>query len=287
MKSMTGYGCVSAVTPYFRAIISAKSLNNRYLDINLSLPSYLTGIESKIRELITSIVIHGKIELSIRFQEIHVNPVISIDHDMARTVVKALRELKRTTGISKNPELSDLIAFEGILNFDRNIDMEKIGKELFPFIKKCMILLDEERKRDGEATKNDIERLLESMRSHLGIIENHSVEIEEFIKNELRNKLFDFAGDKLDESRILTEIASYLAKHTINEEIVRIKSYLDSFVSTIDEKASGKKLDFFCQELNREINTIGSKNMLTTIGKCVVSLKDDLENIREQLRNIE
>ncbi|MCX7025736.1 MAG: YicC family protein [Spirochaetes bacterium] len=287
MKSMTGYAQTPVSTPQIRATIVAKSYNNRFLDAYVSVPPYLAALEPKIREAIAGVMAHGKVEFNIRVHDLSVAPTVSVDRASAQAVADALRCLRDSAGIVGELVLSDLVAFEGVITFDREIDAEGLWNEIQPSVLACLDSLDAERKREGEATRRDVERLIASVSNHVKTVESHADELESTIRSGLAKKFRDVLGDEVEESRMLVEIASYLAKHTINEEIVRLRSHLESFTATMDERACGKKLDFICQEMNREINTIGSKNMLSSVGLAVVSMKDDLENIREQIRNVE
>jgi len=112
-------------------------------------------------------------------------------------------------------------------------------------------------------------------------------DMESSLRTTLRSRFEEVMGDLVDENRILAELASYLAKHTINEEVVRLRSHIAAFRSTMDEPLCGKKLDFICQEMNREANTIGSKSADARVSGAVITMKDAVENIREQARNVE
>ena len=130
-------------------------------------------------------------------------------------------------------------------------------------------------------------RKLQAISDALDIVERSAPEIDAAIRENLGKRFSEVVGDAADEIRVLQEIASYLAKHTINEEIVRLRAHGDAFRQAMEEAGCGKKMDFLCQEMNREANTIGSKNILSTIGEAVIAMKDAIENIREQIRNIE
>ncbi len=284
---MTGFGQASASTARIKADCVAKSYNNRYLDVYVSVPPYLAAVEPRIRAAVAARVAHGKVEFTVRVHELSVKPSVSVDAASARALADALRELARAAGLDAKPTLADLVSFEGVVSFDRDIDADELWKDLGPAVDACLDALDAERAREGAATKADVERLVSSIEAHARTVEEHASEIETAIRANLDRKFAEVLGDRVDETRVLSEIASYLAKHTINEELVRLRAHVASFRQTVASPACGKKLDFICQEMNREINTIGSKNMLSAIGQAVVSMKDDLENIREQIRNVE
>jgi uncharacterized protein (TIGR00255 family) len=147
---------------------------------------------------------------------------------------------------------------------------------------------DRTRAQEGEATQRDVLAILAAFEAQLTLIEGLAPQLEERLKNDLRARFQEVLGDTVEEARLLTETAVLLARSDIHEELVRIRAHLASFRSTVAEGgAVGKKLDFLCQELGREVNTIGAKNALPEVDAAVVTLKDALEKIREQVRNVE
>jgi len=287
VRSMTGFGQATVSTARIRATFVAKSYNNRYLDIYVSLPPYLAALEPRIRTVVAGHVVHGKVEFNMRVQELAVPPSVTVDRTSATAVAEALRGLSAVAGVRGEPSLADLLTFEGVVTFERDIDTETLWTDVAPAVDACLAALVAEREREGAATKADIRRLVGAIEAGVDTVESHAAEIESTITSNLRRKFREVVGDEIEESRLLAETASYLAKHTINEELQRLRAHIASFRVTMDAPASGKKLDFICQELNREINTIGSKNMLAEIGRSVVEMKDALENVREQIRNVE
>ena len=158
-----------------------------------------------------------------------------------------------------------------------------------PFFADVLQQVLEDRRREGASTADDISRQIGFLESRVGEIETLAPAMEEQINRSLREKFADLLEGQADESRILSEIAVQLVRFDINEEIVRLKTHFGNFrdVSAHDDEPIGKKLDFLCQEINREINTIGSKSTLVEINQYVVEMKDSLEKVREQLRNVE
>lgn len=287
MKSMTGFARRDIDTPLLKGFLTIKSYNNRYLEISVLLPSYLAALESKFRELIAGTVIHGKVEAYFRVREASEPPRVLVDSAAAAACAAALRTVAQAADISDPLRLSDLLTFDGVVNFERNVDADQAWDALSGEVSACLVDFDKERRREGLATRRDIERKILSISDSLDIVEEGAPAIEAAIRTNLAKRFQDVLGNAVDEGRILQEVASYLARHTINEEIVRLRSHISAFRSAMEEPGCGKKLDFLCQEMNREANTIGSKNILARIGEAVVALKDSIENIREQIRNIE
>ncbi len=287
MKSMTGFARREIESPLIKGTLTIKSYNNRYLEVSVYLPPYLAALETRLRDTISETVIHGKVEASFRVREVAEPPRVAVDSAAAAACAAALKSAARAAGIGENLRISDLLSFEGVISFERTVDADAVWDALSDGIRECLSEFDREREREGLHTRKDIERKLASISDSLSIVKANAPAIESGIRENLSRRFREVVGDGLDENRILQEIASYLAKHTINEEIVRLESHASAFRASMDDPGCGKKLDFLCQEMNREANTIGSKNILAPIGEAVVSLKDAIENVREQLRNIE
>ena len=287
MKSMTGFGSARVATPKLKAEITLRSLNNRYLDLSVQLPSSLLSLEKRIRDAVSERVRRGKVELGIRLTGSEAPSFARADQDAARAAAQALRELAQAAGLREEPGLSHLMAVEGVLLYDRGLDPEELWTGLEPGIRACLDDFDADRAREGQSARADMDRQLAVVEASLGLIAERAGELESFIVKDLRARFVQVMGDLADEARILSETAAYLAKHTINEELVRLRAHLDAFHAAMDDDQCGKKLDFICQELNREANTIGSKSAQVEVSQSVIRLKDAIENIREQVRNVE
>lgn len=285
---MTGFAHREISAPAFRGSLSIKSYNNRYLDIYLSLPPQFARLEPRFRDYLASRIVHGKVELSFRVREIDVPVRASADIAAAKAVAGVLRQISEACGISEPLRLGNLLSFEGVVSYERDLDEDRLWAEIEPELAACFAAYDDSRLREGLTTRKDIESQLERIAKGLGSIALRVPEIESTVRSQLKARFAEVLGDAIDEGRILAETASLLMKYTVNEEVSRLGAHLASFRRIIDaEEASAKKLDFLCQEMNREVNTIGSKNILLPVAEVVVELKDALENIREQLRNIE
>jgi len=287
MKSMTGFGAYRLDSPAIKASITAKAWNNRFLELSVSLPGYLAPLERRIRDMVESRVARGKVELSIRVLGGDMPTDVVIDTASAKVLADAIRRLATAVGIDEPVRLSHVLGVDGILSYERNVDADSLWHELSPAIRSCLDAFDVEREREGTATRTDLSEKLLALEESLSVIELATPEMEATIRSTLRARFVEVMGDLVDESRILAELASYLAKHTINEEIVRLRSHIGAFRKAMEEPVCGKKLDFICQEFNREANTIGSKSADARISDSVIKMKDAVENIREQVRNVE
>ena len=288
MKSMTGYAYRESSNGDAAISVEIKGYNSRFLDIFLHIPSWLSPLEPGIREYVSSRFGRGKVEVSIRIKEHDSRIAVTVNEEAARTYQEALAGLAASLGLSEKPGLAMILALEGVLQTETNRDAESYRLLIQPVLAAAADQFDAERSREGKHTQNDI-------LSHIGILEESAnavsayvPEIEAAIKGNLRSRFEEILKDRIDENRILAETAVLLMKHTISEELARLSSHLAEFRLEAERNPSpGKKLDFLCQEINREVNTIGSKTPILEISRAVVEMKNALENIREQLRNVE
>jgi len=287
MKSMTGFGAYRLDSPALKATMTIKSWNNRFLELSVQMPGYLAPAERALRDIVAARVGRGKVELSIRVLSCDMPTEVVVDAAGAKAVAEAIRTLGRAAGLDEPVRLSHLLGIDGIVAYERNVDAEALLEALAPALSACLDAFDAEREREGAATKRDLEAKLASLETALDAIELAGPGLEAKARLSLRARFEEVMGDMVDESRILGELASYLAKHTINEEIIRLRSHIAAFRQAMGEPVCGKKLDFICQEMNREANTIGSKSSDPAVSGAVIAMKDAVENIREQARNVE
>lgn len=288
MKSMTGYGYAESQDEKIHLILEIKSYNNRYLDIVLNQPVFLNALEPEIRKYISERAERGRVEIYLRVRELEEDVVFHLDKAAATAYAETLRELSQAAGLVEPVNLSHLLSFEGILKTEKNRDIDDYRKRIMPLLESCMLQWEESRQKEGIETQVDIKSHLDMIYSAVELFSSKASEIEDNIKTNIKTKFTDVLGDEIGEQRVLAETAVLLVKYSISEEISRLKGHLDSFAETMNSgEAAGKKLDFICQEINREVNTIGSKSIIMEVNQKVVEVKDSLENIREQLRNVE
>jgi uncharacterized protein (TIGR00255 family) len=288
MISMTGYGYSEKSDVKLQLGVEIKSWNNRYLDISVSLPSFLSPLEGDFREIVKNRVIRGKIELSIKLKELEEEIEVLPDLKAAESYMKALRSLAAVAGEEHPDYFSTLLNMEGVLKLVKNRDTERYRDAIIPLLDEALILFEASRRKEGESTAENIRFNLEKIEAGLSAVEAGAADLEKKLHNSLLERFEQLVGSDFDENRILSELAVLLMKYGIGEEISRLSSHLESFTLISEETGPvGKKLDFLCQEMNREVNTIGSKNTIIEIGHAVVGMKEAIENIREQLRNVE
>lgn len=289
MNSMTGYSYNEELGENYSVSVEIKSVNSRFLDLTINLPSFLGRLESKFKELITSKIQRGKIDIFIRIKENNAPVTISVDEKMAKSYFDAISKVANTIGqTEKDIPLSLIISQEGVLTSQKEIDIDYYWNLILPIFEKAFEDYIADRKREGENLKNDLLFQLDKIQNASEIFSEWQPKMENAFKESILKKFNELLADKVDEQRVMTEVAALMVKYTINEEIVRLKSHINALTKEIEENPiPGKRIDFICQEMNREINTIGSKNQFIEIAQEVINAKDALENIREQSKNIE
>ena len=289
MNSMTGYGYREAVVEDTQISVEIRSVNSRFLDLNINLPSFLNILEKRIRQEIGDKVVRGKVDVTIRVRDLTSNAVISADPKAAVMYRDAFVAVAKALGKDeKDVPLELIIQQEGVLNVSHEYDAEAYWQKIQNVFKPVFAQFVEDRKREGENLKVDLLHKLDVLDECASFFKEWQPKMEERFKETISKKFHELLDDHVDENKILEETASMLVKYTINEEIIRLHSHLTALRKEMTEDpVPGKRIDFICQEANREINTIGSKNQFTEIGSVVVQAKDALENIREQSKNVE
>lgn len=287
MVSMTGYGYKES--SFQEAIVSVeiKSVNSRFLDLTINLPPYLNQLESFFRSKITEKIVRGKVDVFIRVKELESDAQVFADLGAAKAYVDAIKQVALATGCKDDIPLSLIISQPGVLNSNKSYDVEKYKSMIEHVFDSALNTFISDTEREGKNMKADLEAKLSRLEECALFFKDWQPKMEAYFKETITKKFNELLGDGADQNRIMTETAAMLVKYTINEEIVRLSSHLAAMRSEMASNPyPGKKLDFLCQEANREINTIGSKNQFAEVGAMVVAAKDALENIREQGKNI-
>ncbi len=288
MTSMTGYGYNEM--NYETAIVSVeiKSVNSRFLDLNINLPPFLNSIESYFRNKISQSITRGKVDVFIRVKELESDAQIYADTKMAKSYYDAIKEVAIATGYDeKSIPLSLILEQNGVLNSNKTYDVEKYQSMIEPIFDNALNQFVKDANREGENLLVDLKSKLLELENCADFFKKWQPKMENVFKEIITAKFNDLLKDNVDENRIMTEVAAMLVKYTINEEIVRLQSHIKAMKDELENNPyPGKKIDFICQEMNREINTIGSKNQFAEVGAMVIKAKDSLENIREQSKNI-
>lgn len=289
MNSMTGYGYKETVVDGTQVSVEIRSVNSRFMDLNVNIPSYLNSLEARIRSLVTESIARGKIDLSIRVRDLNSTATVTADPKAAKMYYDAISQIADAIGLQKeNIPLSLVVGQEGVLNVSHDYDAEVYWNKINGILDEVLAQFVSDRKREGENLKADLLAKLDVLDSCAAFFKEWQPKMEEKFRTQIEGRFKELLGDHADENRIMEETAAMLVKYTINEEIIRLASHLKALRKEfLENPVPGKRIDFICQEANREINTIGSKNQFTEVGAMVIKAKDALENIREQSKNVE
>jgi len=285
---MTGFGLAELVTQEHQVRVEIKSVNNKFLDLNVNAPSSFAPLEPVIMQLVTESVIRGRVDLSIRFREFEEGAQISVDRGTLGNYLAAIDEVRAVAGVEEPVRLEHLLALDGVFRSERTVDTDRVWTVVEPVLREALAECAAAREGEGERLKSDVGAQMKRVERAWGQIDAEKDEIERQVRRNLSGRFREVVGDETQENRMLAEVAVQLTRFSIHEEIVRLKAHLDRFYETIESSEPvGKKLDFLCQEMHREVNTIGSKSIVLSVSEQVVEAKEALENVREQLRNVE
>ena len=288
MKSMTGYGhSIYKSSDYILEVV-IKSYNNRYLDISNTINPLLSSYETYVDDEIKKTVSRGHLDVSLKLKTLSMPSELVLDENLLTQYKNSIERISTLTGAAL-PDAGFYTTLEGVISNTRTVDQDYYKEGVESATREALAMLDENKKREGEGTKKDLEKLGAKFKASLEIILSKKDEMEEYFKKILLEKYEELLGEKgKDDPRFLSEVAALLVKYSINEECSRLKVHLSEYDKLLESNESvGKKLDFLCQEMNREINTTASKSQMVEINLEVVKMKDALEDIREQARNIE
>lgn len=291
LRSMTGYGRGHAVVDCYDITVEVKSVNHRYFEFSTRIPKTYLFLEEKLKEIVQNNCSRGKVEASVSIQAIggSGNEII-LNVDTAKGYLQALRSASDELDLMDDLRLSDLAQFPDIFTVRKiEADPEVIWNAVKDVAEEAVAAFVQMREKEGQRLKEDLESRLQSIGQTLSEIEQRAPQLKEEYYAHLYQKIAELLADKnIEESRLITEAAIFADKVAIDEETVRLRSHLHQFAELLEgSEPVGRKLDFLVQELNREINTIGSKCQDITIARKVVDIKSEIEKIREQIQNLE
>ncbi|MDA3948034.1 MAG: YicC family protein [Spirochaeta sp.] len=288
IHSMTGYAYTERSLDERDISIEIRSVNNRYLEISSSLPGFLTPLDPEIRAIVSNRARRGKVEVSVRLREYADTMKIHVDRHTVAAAREALREIADAAGITDPPGYQDILTFEGVVQTERKRDLDLYREFIFPILHETLDAWEQTRLVEGTATVTDIKRHIARLTASLDVFIEKAPHVEEIVMRSVRDKFREILGDEVEEQRVMAEAAALAVKHGTNEEMVRLQSHVAGLNELLtDGGGIGKRRDFVCQEINRELNTTGSKTVLPEVQNAVVEAKDAVEAIREQVRNIE
>ncbi len=288
IQSMTGYGKAALLQNGKTIKAEIRSLNGKFLDLNLRLPFSIKDKEMEIRSLIAEQLQRGKIDLSISIEAAADENNTTIDRALAGRYYTELLSLSKELHAGKKNLLELVLQMPNVMGPEKNINTEEAVAPMLQTVREAVKDLQEFRRKDGAGLEKIFRENIAAILSLLSQVETHERERVGLIQTKLRNQLSELvAAEEYDRNRFEQELIYYLERIDFSEEKVRLRSHCDYFLKVMTENESnGRKLNFISQEMGREINTLGSKANHATIQKLVVQMKDELEKIKEQLLNV-
>ena len=297
LKSMTGYCRSQKILNGRDILVEIRSVNHRYYEYSSRIPRSYSYIDDKLKTLLKTGISRGKVEVSVSINTIEgKDTVIAVNKAVAEGYVNALRSLNEEMGsngstwLEDDLKLSKLIKLPDIFNIQKTPDdEEQVWNDVSEVTAEALEKFVSMRQTEGERLRNDVIEKSDAILEMVAKVEELSPQTVENYRNRLFKKLSEVLEDKnIDEQRIVTEAAIFSEKIAVDEETVRLRSHISQLRSMLDsDETVGRKLDFIVQEMNREVNTIGSKAQDLNVTRIVVDMKAEIEKIREQIQNIE
>lgn len=291
IKSMTGFGRSEVCRGEQKLTVEMKSVNHRYLDVNIKMPRRLNFLEAQIRGFLKEDIQRGKVDLYITCEELgEESGSIRYNRNAAEKYLEYLRQMAEDFGLENDVRVSTLSKYPEVFTTEEaDVDEEGIWKTLQEALGQAAEMFVEARVREGAHLQADLLSKLEELSAHVSFVEERSPQIIAEYRQKLSDKVQELLGDvKVDEARLLSEVTIFADKVCVDEELVRLKSHVAAMKKELVKGGSvGRKLDFLAQEMNREANTILSKSSDLEISDRGIELKTLIEKIREQIQNIE
>ncbi len=291
IKSMTGFGRNEVSEEKRKITVEIKSVNHRYLDVNIKMPKKLSFFEAAIRTELKKYMQRGKVDVFIAYEDFtESNVCVKYNKELAAEYMSYLEKMAEDFGLDNDIRVSALSRYPEVLTMEeQSVDEEEIWKALCGAVQGAAEKFVETRLKEGEALKTDLIAKLDGMLDHLSFIEERSPQLVEEYKDKLRERVRELLEDtQIEESRLLLEVTLFADKICVDEELVRLRNHIETTRQTlVDGGSIGRKLDFIAQEMNREANTILSKINNMEISNRAIELKTEIEKVREQIQNIE
>ena len=291
LKSMTGFGRCEIADKDRKVIVEMKSVNHRYCDITIKMPKKLSFFESAIRSLLKKYIQRGKVDIFITYEDYSESTVaVKYNKEIAAEYMQYLNQMAEDFGLENDIKVSGLSRYPEVLVMEeQNIDEEELWKDLQKAIRGAAEGFVQTRIVEGEHLLSDLTEKLDGMLEHVDFITERSPKLVKEYREKLEQKVKELLGDaQVDENRLLTEVTIFADKVCVDEELVRLRSHIETMKNTLLAGGSiGRKLDFIAQEMNREANTTLSKANDLEISSRAIELKNEIEKVREQIQNIE
>jgi len=294
IQSMTGYGKGECSLYNRKFTVEIKSVNHRYNDVNIKLPRVMNAFEDKIRAILSQSVSRGKTDVYVNYETFSQSDVkVALNEPLADAYFEKLNELGKLYNLCETPSLTLLARFPDVLSVERNAESDETANEMWAALegalRAAVANFAAMRAREGEALKADILKKCEGIQNIVSEITERAPLVAKEYRDKLNARVAEALGEaNIDEARLILEVTIFADRSCIDEELTRLASHLSQMGVILNETDPiGRKLDFLVQEMNREINTIGSKSNDLTITRLVVDAKSEIEKIREQVQNIE
>ena len=291
IKSMTGYGGAKGVVEGLDLSAELKSVNNRYLDVNIRMPRGFLFAEDALKTAVGKHISRGKVDVFLTINtSASEDTVVRVNEPLLRAYLSALQDVSERYGLENDLTVSVVSRFPDVLTVEKaEADQQALSDGLVALLENALTEYDAMREREGLRLLNDISSRLDTIESLVSTVEACAPETVARYEERLRQKMETvLEGKNVDESRIIAEAAIYADHIAVDEETVRLRSHIAQMRAMLENGSPfGRKADFLIQEFNREANTIGSKCQNADVAKVVVDLKSEIEKIREQIQNIE
>lgn len=291
MKSMTGYGTVQTQFKTIMIESSIRSVNGRFLEVRFHMPREYLFLENDLKKIISQSLSRGTVDVFISRKIVKSKSTkkVEINFNLAKEYKKSIALIANELKIKNDLSLEKIIELPEVLSIDDSIEVtkseEQIIKKLFSAaVKKC----DDERRREGFELAKHMQSILNDLQKQLKLILTFKEKANKLLQEKLETKIKQRFSSEVDQQRMQQEIVYLIDKSDINEEVQRLQTHFENYKKLIQiDSSEGKKLDFYTQELLREVNTIGSKSQVAEITQAVVEAKTLIERLREQVQNIE
>lgn len=291
IKSMTGFGRCEVTENNRKFTVEIKAVNHRYLDINIKMPKALNFFESAIRNELKGYISRGKVDVFVACEDFSEHTcTVRYNREVAAEYLAYLRQMAEDFGLDDDVRVSTLSKYPEVFTMEEmGADEAELWKELQKAVDGAAEMFVESRVTEGERLREDLDGKLDGMLKLVDFIAERSPQIVAEYRGKLEEKVKELLGDNtVDEGRLLTEVTIFADKICVDEEIVRLRSHIETTRSTLAEGGSiGRKLDFIAQEMNREANTTLSKANDLELSNYAIELKTEIEKVREQIQNIE
>ena len=289
-RSMTGFGRGLCTVDNTTFTVEIKSVNHRYGDMNIKMPRVFSSLEERVREMANGKISRGKVDIYINYDSFNQDACVKLDINLAEAYACAMNELKEKLGLNDMMTLEMITKFPDIIKLEtKEKDLDALWEILKTALTDAFSGFVEMREREGARLLEDLKLKLDNISKAVEEVKIKAPMMVFDYEQKLRERMKEILKDTtIDECRVLNEAAIFADRTCVDEELVRLESHIIEFNKSLKTKGTiGKKLDFILQEMNREINTIGSKATDIEITNLVIELKTELEKIREQVQNLE